>query len=122
MPPVVKNILAVVVGIIAGSLVNFGLVNVGPTVIPLPEGADVSTMEGLKDSMKLFAPANFIFPFLAHARQRGLQLAGTANPHPRQGRRDPEKQGDLSNQGVPIRRVTLSQTGFSLMPHDSTLP
>ena len=43
------------------------LVNVGPSVIPLPEGADVSTMESLRESMELFTAANFIFPFLAHA-------------------------------------------------------
>jgi hypothetical protein len=44
-----------------------GLINVGPLVVSLPEGADVSTMENLRDSMKLFAPVNFLFPFLAHA-------------------------------------------------------
>ncbi len=33
----------------------------------MPEGADVSTMEKLAESMKLFGPANFIFPFLGHA-------------------------------------------------------
>ena len=67
MNPIAKNILAVIVGFVVGSLVNIGLVNIGPLVVPLPEGADVSTMESLRDSMKLFAPVNFIFPFLAHA-------------------------------------------------------
>ena len=67
MNPIAKNILAAIVGFVVGSLVNIGLVNIGPSVVPLPEGADVSTMESLRDSMKLFAPVNFIFPFLAHA-------------------------------------------------------
>ncbi len=67
MNPMVRNILAVIVGFVIGSLVNTSLVNIGPSVVPLPEGADVSTMESLSDSMKLFAPVNFIFPFLAHA-------------------------------------------------------
>ena len=58
---------AVLAGIVVGSLVNIGIINVGPFVIPLPEGADVSTMESLRDSMELFAPANFFPPFLAHA-------------------------------------------------------
>ncbi len=62
-----KNILAVVVGFILGSVVNMGLVTVGPSVIPLPAGADVATMDGLKASMQLFEPKNFVFPFLAHA-------------------------------------------------------
>ena len=67
MNPLAKNILAVVTGFVVGSLVNIGLVNIGPSVVPLPEGADVSTMENLRDSMKLFTPVNFVFPFLAHA-------------------------------------------------------
>lgn len=62
-----KNILAVVVGFVLGSVVNMGLVNVGPSVIPLPAGADVSNMDALKASMQLFEPKNFLFPFLAHA-------------------------------------------------------
>ena len=67
MNPAVKNILAVIVGFVIGSAVNLLLVNVGMKVVPLPEGADVSTAEGLRESMKLFTPANFVFPFLAHA-------------------------------------------------------
>ena len=70
MPPmksVAKNVLAALAGVVVGSLVNIGLVNIGPSVIPLPDGADISTMENLRDSMKLFAPVNFIVPFLAHA-------------------------------------------------------
>lgn len=67
MNPIIRNVLAVIIGFAAGSLVNIALVNIGPSVIPLPEGADVSSMESLRDSMELFTPANFIFPFLAHA-------------------------------------------------------
>jgi hypothetical protein len=67
MNPIAKNILAVVAGIIVGGLVNMGLVTIGPYVVPLPEGADVSTMEKLRESMKLFTPMNFAVPFLAHA-------------------------------------------------------
>ena len=65
--PIAKNTLAVISGVVAGSLVNIGLINIGPSVIPFPEGADVSTMEKLAASMKLFTPVNFLFPFLAHA-------------------------------------------------------
>lgn len=67
MGSIAKNLIALVAGLILGSLVNILLVNVGPYVIPLPEGADVSTMEGLRESMSLFTPANFVFPFLGHA-------------------------------------------------------
>lgn len=67
MKPVGKNILAVIAGIIFGSIVNMSLVNMGPLVVPLPEGADVSNMDNLRESMKLFTPVNFLFPFLGHA-------------------------------------------------------
>jgi hypothetical protein len=67
MNPIAKNVLAAILGFVVGSLVNMALINIGPYVVPLPAGADVSTMEGLRDSMKLFTPVNFVFPFLAHA-------------------------------------------------------
>jgi len=67
MNPIARNILAVIVGIVIGSVVNMGLVNLGVQVVPLPEGADVSTPDGFRESLKLFRPANFLFPFLAHA-------------------------------------------------------
>lgn len=67
MNPIAKNVLAAIVGFVVGSVVNMALINIGPHVIPLPEGADVSTLEGLRESMRLFTPANFVFPFLAHA-------------------------------------------------------
>jgi hypothetical protein len=67
MNPIVKNILAVLAGIIAGSVLNMGLIAVSGSVIPAPEGADTSTMESLKETMHLFEPKHFIMPFLAHA-------------------------------------------------------
>ena len=67
MNPIARNILAGMVGFVIGSVVNLGLVTIGMSVVPLPEGTDVSTMEALRESMKFLAPVNFIFPLLAHA-------------------------------------------------------
>jgi len=67
MNPIVRNILAVIAGLIIGSIVNMGLIMISGSVIPPPEGGDVTTMEGLKETMHLFEPKHFIFPFLAHA-------------------------------------------------------
>ncbi len=67
MNPSARNTLAAIVGFVVGSVVNLGLVTIGMSVIPLPAGADVSTMEAVRASMKLLAPVNFIFPLLAHA-------------------------------------------------------
>lgn len=67
MNPILKNILAVILGAVIGSIVNMMLVSVGPAVFPPPEGADITTIEGLKATMHLFQPRNFLFPWLAHA-------------------------------------------------------
>lgn len=67
MNPVLKNIIAVIFGAVVGSIVNLLLVNLGPMIIPAPEGADITTMEGLKATMHLFEPKHFLFPFLGHA-------------------------------------------------------
>jgi hypothetical protein len=67
MHPVIRNILAIISGVIVGSAVNMGIINVSGSIIPPPEGADVTTVEGLKAAMHLFQPKHFILPFLAHA-------------------------------------------------------
>ncbi len=65
--PMVRNILGVFAGIVVASLVNMGLIAVGHAVVPLPPGADISSMERLSETIHLFGPQNYIFIFLAHA-------------------------------------------------------
>jgi len=79
MHPVLRNILAVIAGAIVGSVVNMGIIMISGSIIPPPEGADVTTTEGLKEAMHLFEPRHFIMPFLAHALGTftGALLAGT---------------------------------------------
>jgi hypothetical protein len=67
MKTIVLNTLAVIAGFIAGSLVNYGLVTIGPYVVANPVGVDMSNVDNLQENIKLLKPANFIFPFLAHA-------------------------------------------------------
>ncbi len=67
MHPILKNILAVIFGVVAGSLLNGGTITLSSSIIPPPAGSDNTTMEGLIASMHLFEPKHFIFPFLAHA-------------------------------------------------------
>lgn len=64
---IVRNILAVIAGIIIGSLINMTIVMLGPLAIPSPAGADMNSVEGMARSMHLFEPRHFIAPFLAHA-------------------------------------------------------
>ncbi|TGK31798.1 hypothetical protein EHQ12_16355 [Leptospira gomenensis] len=67
MNPIFRNILAFLAGAVVGSAVNMAIVTVSGHIIPPPNGADVTTMEGLKASLHLFEPKHFFFPFLAHA-------------------------------------------------------
>ena len=67
MSPIIKNVLAVVAGIIIGSVVNMVFITMSGHIIPPPEGVDLTTEEGLKVGMHLMEPKHFIFPFLAHA-------------------------------------------------------
>ncbi|HEY1023744.1 MAG TPA: hypothetical protein VGE26_01165 [Sphingobacteriaceae bacterium] len=67
MNPILKNILAVIAGLVLGSAVNMAIIMISGSVIPPPEGADVTTTEGLKASMHLFEARHFLMPFLAHA-------------------------------------------------------
>ncbi len=67
MNPTLKNILAVIAGVIIGGGLNMLIILISPSVIPPPEGANLTTMEGLQASMHLMEPKHFIMPFLAHA-------------------------------------------------------
>lgn len=67
MNPTLKNILAVVAGLVAGGIINTLIIGISGKIIPPPEGADVTTVEGIKASIHLFEPKHFLMPFLAHA-------------------------------------------------------
>lgn len=62
-----RNIIALIIGIPIGMVLNGLLISISGDIIPPPEGAEVTTMEGLKESLHLFEPKHFIMPFLAHA-------------------------------------------------------
>jgi len=67
MNPILRNVLAIVAGIILGSIVNMAIIMFSSSIIPPPEGVDTSDMESLKTSMHLFEPKHFLMPFMAHA-------------------------------------------------------
>ena len=77
MNPVFKNVLAVIVGWIGGSIVNMGLIKIGSAVFPI-EGIDPNDMEALATVMPTLGNEFFIFPFLAHALGTlvGASIAG----------------------------------------------
>ncbi len=63
----IRNVLAIIVGLIAGSAVNMGLVMAGAQIIPPPAGVDVTDVESIKSHLHLFEFRHFVVPFLAHA-------------------------------------------------------
>ena len=67
MHPILKNTLAVILGLLIGGTVNSLLIMNSAALIPPPDGADLTTTEGLKAAMTLMQPKHFLIPFLAHA-------------------------------------------------------
>jgi len=67
MPTILRNIAAVIAGLVLGSLANMAIVMLGPVLAPPPAGVDMTTAVGLQQAMPLLQPKHFIAPFLAHA-------------------------------------------------------
>ena len=67
MKPIILNSIAIIGGLVLGSIVNMALVSLGGELVPPPAGADFSSMEGLTAAMAQYEPKHFLFPFLAHA-------------------------------------------------------
>lgn len=64
---VLRNILALIAGIVVGGGVNMSLIVMGPTLIAPPAGMDVTDARSLSANMHLLEARHFVFPFLAHA-------------------------------------------------------
>ena len=77
MNPILKNILAVIMGWLGGSIVNIVLIELGHKVFPIA-GVDLNDMDSFAALMPKLDPIYFVFPFLAHALGTivGALLAG----------------------------------------------
>ena len=67
MPNILRNVLAVIAGLVVGGIVNMLLITISPMIIPPPAGVDINNAESLSRGIHLFEPKHFIMPFLAHA-------------------------------------------------------
>lgn len=67
MHPFLKSGLAVLAGIFVGGIANFGIIILSSSIIPPPDGVDVSNIENIKANIHLYKPIHFLFPFLAHS-------------------------------------------------------
>ncbi len=66
MNPIFKNISAVVLGWLGGSVINMGLIATGQSVYPI-SSIDPNDMNALAEIMPTLGYEYFIFPFLGHA-------------------------------------------------------
>lgn len=66
MNPIVKNILAVIVGWFGGSIFNMGLIITGHSIFPI-DGIDPNDRKAFAEVLPTLDFEYFIFPFLAHA-------------------------------------------------------
>jgi len=67
MSPLLRNVLAVIAGLIIGGIVNSGIIFLGPNLISPPEGVDPNDIESIKANVHLYSSKHFIIPTLAHA-------------------------------------------------------
>lgn len=67
MPKLLRNVLAIIAGLLVGGSVNMALIALSPSLIAPPAGVDVSDPESLAAAIHLFEPRHFVMPFLAHA-------------------------------------------------------
>jgi hypothetical protein len=75
---IVRIIVAIILGLVIGGAVNMGLIMLGSSIIPAPDGVDVQDVDSIAGAMHLFQPKHFLFPFLAHA---GGTLVGALAGH-----------------------------------------
>ena len=66
MPALLRNILAVIVGLVVCMAVNGFLIALSSSVIPLPEGINPNDAKSIADNIDRYEVKHFIFPFLAH--------------------------------------------------------
>lgn len=67
MNAVLRNILAVLAGLVLGGALNMFIVSISGEIVPLPEGVDPNDIESIKANMHRYETMHFIMPFLAHA-------------------------------------------------------
>ncbi len=67
MNSTIKNFLFVIVSLIIGGIINYGLILLGDNLVAAPEGVDPSDLESIKANVKLYSAKHFVVPFVAHA-------------------------------------------------------
>lgn len=64
---IVRNVLAVILGIVACVVAKFIIISISGSIVPPPEGMNMNDLESIKANAHLFEPKHFIMPFLDHS-------------------------------------------------------
>lgn len=64
---IITNVLAVIAGVVIGSVVNMLIIKNGGNLVPVPEGVDPNDVESIKKNIHLYEAKHYVMPFLAHA-------------------------------------------------------
>jgi len=62
-----KNLIIVIVGVIAAAIISFIIISLGHFIIPPPIEMDTNDFESIRNNFHLLELRHFIFPLLAHA-------------------------------------------------------
>ena len=67
MNPILRNILAVIAGIVVAGIVNMGLIILGGKFLPPPAGVDVNDIASINAHIREYSVLQLLAPFIAHA-------------------------------------------------------
>jgi hypothetical protein len=67
MNSIVRNILAVILGIVACMLAKMAVMKFGPAIFPFPEGMNPNDLESWKTFAPVMQAKHFATPFMDHA-------------------------------------------------------
>lgn len=85
MPNGLRSVLAVVAGVVAGSVVNLILIRVGGAIVPHPEGVNPASLESIRENIHRFPVALLLSTFAAHAIGTLVGAAVAARLSPSRG-------------------------------------
>jgi hypothetical protein len=66
MQSLIKNILAVVLAILAAGIISYCIIVIGHLIVPPPEIMDTNDFDSIKRNFHLFQTKHFLFPLFAH--------------------------------------------------------
>ncbi len=67
MHPIIRNSLAVLAGLVVGSIVNMALIYLGSALLPPPPGVDVNDVASINAHIGEYSALQLLAPFVAHA-------------------------------------------------------